>query len=148
MAVTIMDGGMGAELMRRGGASPLWSARALLDAPELVRAVHDDFINAGARVIITNTYSTIPSYLGKEGLEARWMELADLAGRIAREAADAPGEPVTVLGSLPPLNESYRHDLVPPDAEAVPAYEALAQTLAPYVDGFVAENHVVCARSA
>ena len=136
----ILDGGMGGEILRRAGRSELWSAQALLDAPDLVAGVHRDYIDAGAEIIITNTYSTIPSYLAKAGLEGRYVELAELAGRIARQQADAAPHPVQVAGSLPPLDESYRHDLVPSDEAARPIYRTLAQTLKPFVDLFLCET--------
>ncbi|MEM7220940.1 MAG: homocysteine S-methyltransferase family protein [Pseudomonadota bacterium] len=145
----ILDGGMGGELIKRGASSSteLWSAQALLDAPEVVRAVHQDYIDAGARLIITNSYSTIPSYLGKLGMSERFEELTALAARIARETADAADAPVQVAGSLPPLSESYRADLVPPDEEARPIYDRLVAVLAPYVDVFLCET-MSCAREA
>jgi len=64
--LTILDGGMGGELQRRGiGASDgLWSAKALIEHPDLVADIHNQYILAGARIITTNSYSTIPSYLG------------------------------------------------------------------------------------
>ena len=87
--LTIMDGGMGSELLKRSGQrGGLWSAQALLDAPETVAQVHQDYIDAGARLIITNTYSTVPSYLQKGGWQDRFLELATLAGQIARDVAD------------------------------------------------------------
>ena len=140
--ITVLDGGMGAELIRREVTprGELWSAQALLDAPEKVLEVHRDYITAGAEIIITNSYSTIPSYLGKLGLTDRFRELTELAGRIAREAADAAEGPVRVAGSLPPLDESYRPDLAPPDDEALPIYRALAEALNPYVDLFLCET--------
>ena len=49
-------------------STELWSAQALLDAPDVVAQVHRDYIEAGARIIISNSYSTIPSYLGKLGM--------------------------------------------------------------------------------
>ena len=105
--ITILDGGMGAELIRRGAATSggLWSAQALLDNPEAVVETHHDFIRAGARLIITNSYSSIPSYLEKEGLEDRYEELTSLAGQLARRAADETKENVRGAGSLPPLSE-------------------------------------------
>ena len=150
--VTVLDGGMGSELNRRGDSpgTKLWSAQALLDAPEAVSAVHDEFIEAGAEIIITNTYSTIPSYLGKSGLAERYLELAGLAGKLARESADdaqTTQRKIQVAGALPPLDESYRADLVPEDDVARPIYRALANTLAPFVDLFVCET-MSCAREA
>ena len=140
--VTILDGGMGGELIRREQAprGELWSAQALLDAPEAVLTLHRDYIAAGADIIITNTYATIPSYLEKLGLEARYAELAGLAARLARQAADEADREVLVAGSLPPLGESYRPDLSPPDAEARPVYRTLAEALDPFVDLHICET--------
>lgn len=137
-----MDGGMGRELIRRGAAkrTGLWSALALIDAPRTVFEAHKDFIAAGARIITTNSYSCIPSYLGKAGLQDRYVELAALAGRLAREAAEASGTEAHVAGCLPPLSESYRPDLVPADEEARPIYAALARALEPFVDLFLCET--------
>ena len=140
-AVVLLDGGMGGELQRRtGSSSPLWSAQALLDEPDLVRQLHDDYICAGARAITTNTYSTVPSYLDKGGLAGRFAELAETAARIARDAADAAPREVLVLGSVPPLEESYRPDLVPDDQTAAQVYPALVEALAPHVDAFICET--------
>ena len=140
--LTILDGGMGGELIRRE-ATPrgeLWSAQALLDAPDAVREVHDDYIVAGADIITTNSYSTIPSYLGKLGLAGRFEELTALAGQIARAAADQADRSVLVAGSLPPLDESFRWDLAPSDDEAMPVYRALVTALNPFVDLFFCET--------
>lgn len=128
--------------MRRGGSTGkgLWSAQALREAPELVAEIHRDFINAGAAVIITNTYSTVPSYMEKEGLGDQYLTYAGLAGEIARQVADETPGAVNVAASLPPLSESYRPDLVPPDEESRPVYEALANVLNPYADLFLCET--------
>ena len=54
----MLDGGLATELERHGANldHELWSAKMLLDAPELVRKVHLDFLNAGADIIATATY--------------------------------------------------------------------------------------------
>ncbi len=140
--VSVMDGGMGRELIRRGVArrGGLWSARALLDAPQVVVETHGAFIAAGAGIITTNSYSCVPSYLSKVGLEDRYVDLAALAGRLARKAADNSGRKVLVAGGLPPLSESYRPDLVPSDGESRPLYATLAQALEPSVDLYLCET--------
>lgn len=146
--LTILDGGMGQELTQRlqtrGG---LWSAQALVDAPQVVAQIHREFIEAGADTILTNTYSTIPSYLAKAGLADQYLHYAQLAGEIAREVADAFDAPIRVMASIPPLQESYRHDLVPADNPSREVYESLVATLAPYVDGFVCET-MSCVRES
>ncbi len=51
--VVLLDGGMGQELRRRGvqGTTTLWSAHALISAPDIVQTVHEDYIKAGARIV-------------------------------------------------------------------------------------------------
>lgn len=139
--VTILDGGMGNELLRRSGKrTPLWSAQILLDDPDLVVETHLDYIHAGAGIITTNSYSTVPSYLTNSGLQDSYVPLTRLAGELARSAVDRSGAEVLVAGSLPPLSESYRPDLVPPDDEARPIYAGMAAALEPSVDLFLCET--------
>ena len=58
----LLDGGMGRELMRIGAPfrQPEWSALALIEAPEFVLKAHQAFIEAGARIITTNSYALVP----------------------------------------------------------------------------------------
>ena len=140
--LTLLDGGMGRELARRGAPfrQPEWSALALMEAPEHVQAVHQDFIVAGARVITTDSYAVVPFHLGEDVFAAQARALADRAGRLARAATDDAGVPgVRVAGSLPPLFGSYRPDLF--DAER--AQEVLAPLVAGlsgHVDLWLAET--------
>lgn len=59
MTVTLLDGGMGQELVRctRDCATPLWSTQVRVDHPEPVGQVHDGFFAAGATIKTTNTYA-------------------------------------------------------------------------------------------
>ncbi len=141
-SVTVMDGGMGAELARRGVISDdaPWSATALMQAPDEVVATHRDFIAAGAELIITNSYSCTPESLAKVGLAHRYAELAGVSGRLARAAVDGAGGETLVAGGLPPLSQSYRSDVVPADEEARPIYANLAAALEPHVDLFICET--------
>ena len=138
----VLDGGMGRELRFRGVAtlSTIWSANALLVAPEVVRAVHADYIAAGAQVITTNTYGVIRHELARVGLAHRLRELNELAGQLAVDAREAAPHEVWIAGSLPPLNGSYRPDRVWPFAKAAPLYREQAEILAPYVDLFICET--------
>ena len=138
----LLDGGMGKELIFRGVPIPetIWSANALLVAPDIVRDVHRDYIAAGADVITTNTCGVIRGDLAKEGLEDRFAELNMLACRLAREARDASDCPVWIAGSLPPLRGSYRPDLVGDVAAIAPLYEEQAALLAPHIDVFLCET--------
>ena len=142
MTTTLLDGGMGRELRMRGVEilDTIWSANALLTAPDVVREAHRDYIAAGADVITTNTYGVIRSDLAKEGVEDRFAELNRLACELAVEARAESGRNVTIAGALPPLQGSYRADLVGPFAEIEPAYREQAGILAPHVDLFICET--------
>lgn len=108
----IMDGGMGRELERMGAPfkQPEWSALALMEAPETVRAAHDNFIHAGAEVIITNSYAIVPFHIGQERFNDQGRDLIALSGKLAREAANNAPHKVIVAGSIPPLFGSYNPD--------------------------------------
>ncbi len=140
--VTLLDGGMGRELRRRGVeiSDTIWSASALIEAPDVVRQVHADYIAAGADVITTNSYGVIRADLAKEGIEERFAELNTLAGSLAAEARAASGREVLIAGALPPLRGSYRPDLVGPDDKIKPLYREQAELLAPHVDLFICET--------
>ena len=133
---------MGNELLKRTSkpSSGLWSAQFLIDSPNLVKEVHQAYVDVGAQVITTNTYSTIPSYLEKENKTHLMKDLIKKAGAIAREVADANNQETLVAGSLPPLDESYRPDLVPEEKESIPIYEELIEELNAYVDIFLCET--------
>jgi S-methylmethionine-dependent homocysteine/selenocysteine methylase len=133
---------MGRELRRRGVriADTIWSASALLDAPETVRQVHADFIAAGADVIITNTYGVIRHELAREGVEDRFADLNRLACELAARACAEAGRQVLIAGALPPLRGSYRPDLVGPYDEIEPLYAEQAALLAPHVDLLICET--------
>jgi len=140
--IVILDGGMGQEIIRRGVPQRhgLWSASALIEAPQVVRAIHEDYIRAGARVVTTNTYITARTRLEIAGIPERFAELNRLAGELARQARDACGEAVLIAGSLPPLYASYRPDLVRGFEISAPCYREMADVLAPYVDLFLCET--------
>ena len=136
-----LDGALGSILLDRANksSSGLWSAQFLLDDPEAIKLHYEEYIGIGSDLITTNTYSTIPSYLNKEKISAKMPELVDIAGKLAKEVADQH-EHVRVAGSLPPLEESYRPDLVLTKGEALPIYKTLIEGLLPYVDIFLCET--------
>ena len=141
MTITILDGGMGQELLTRSAAQPtgLWSAQILMDDPDLVRAVHADYLDAGADVITTNSYVLHRDRLAPFGVEDRFEELHSLACRLAVEARDAHGTGL-VAGSLGPNARSYRPDLALPEDQAVEAFAEIARLQVPYVDLLLCET--------
>ena len=139
--MVILDGGMGRELQRCGAPfrQPEWSALALSEAPEVVVAVHAAFIEAGAQVITSNSYAVVPFHIGEERFASEGLELASIAGQLARKAADASARPVKVAGSLPPLFGSYRPDLFQPE-RVTEVLTPLLQGLGAHVDLWLAET--------
>ena len=111
--VRILDGGMGQELLARGIESKgtLWSASALLDENyhQLVLDTHLDFIDAGAEVIVTTTFSTRRMKLRENNIEEKFEYLNIKAGEIAQKAKML-NEGVFVAGGLPPQNFVYQAD--------------------------------------
>ena len=136
-----LDGALGSILLQRANkpSTGLWSAQFLLNDPDAIKSLYEDYVSIGSEVITTNTYSTIPSYLEKEKISVRMPELIDIAGKLAREVADNHKN-VRVAGSLPPLEESYRPDLVQDEAQSLPIYKAIIEGLLPYVDIFLCET--------
>ena len=140
--ITILDAGMGKTLSMKGVEIPptIWSANALIVAPEIVLEIHRENISAGARMITTNSYGIIPADLRKEGLEEKFVELNQSAGQLAQKAARESVEVVEVAGSLPPLNGSYRPDRVLRKEIVEPIYRQQSEALCPYVDIFLCET--------
>src|SRR5262249_26353454 len=123
-------------------ALPLWSARPLLEDPELVWTIHGDEVASGADVLTADTFRTHARTLAKAGLAERSGELTALAVRLAHQAAAAPGREVFVAGSLSPLEDCYRPDLAPDDDALEREHDAQARRLAEAgVDLILAETH-------
>ncbi len=139
--ITILDGGLGQELIARSGKAPtgLWSAQMLMDMPELVQSVHADYFKAGAQVATTNSYVLLPDRLAPFGAEAQFTSLHQKACEIAVRARDAYGSGL-VAGSIGPTGRSYRPDLALPEAEGAKVYAEIAQLHAPYVDFHILET--------
>jgi len=120
--VLLADGATGTNLFDMGlssGDSPeLWN-----DAhPDRIRALHRAFVDAGADIILTNSFGANARRLKLHGLEARTRELCRKAAALAREVADAAGRSVVVAGSVGPTG-----DLLAPlgaltEAEAVDVF--------------------------
>jgi S-methylmethionine-dependent homocysteine/selenocysteine methylase len=102
--VLILDGAMGTELQRRGVPmnGTTWSANAMATHTDVVRAVHEDYLRAGAEVLITNSFATSRHVLTPTGLADRVKELNRRSVDLAREARDrvSPNKPVWIAGSI------------------------------------------------
>jgi S-methylmethionine-dependent homocysteine/selenocysteine methylase len=138
----LLDGGMGRELWYRGIEVPntIWSAQALVDAPEVVRDIHRDYILAGADVITTNTYAVRRESFTAIGLGDQFESTMVLACTLAIEVRETSGREVFIAGSIAPLRGSYRPDLVGTLEEILPLYREQVGLMAPYVDLFLCET--------
>ena len=96
----ILDGGTGTDIQRRGApmSGETWCAEVNLTHPQIVKAVHEDYIRAGAEIITANTFATSALLFNALGRDAELLEIDRKAVAIAREAA--AGKPVAVAGSI------------------------------------------------
>jgi S-methylmethionine-dependent homocysteine/selenocysteine methylase len=141
--ITLLDGGMGQELLRRSSRpiTPLWSADIMLNEPELVRDLHRDFIVSGAQVITLNTYTATPQRLARENELAHIKELHRSAINAAIDAIDlAQCSDVLIAGCLPPLVASYRADVSLSFNESLAGYRQLVELQAQASDVFICET--------
>ena len=107
----LLDGGTGSELQRRGvdvskrtadGSIGAWSATANVDAPDAVRAVHEDYLRVGADIITTNSFWSNRTRLARLGQAHRMEEYTRVSVELAREAVDQGGLDAYVAGSMAP----------------------------------------------
>lgn len=161
----VLDAAMGTDLLARGALlpAPLWSAQALLDAPELVEAIHRENAEAGADVLTIASFRLHRRNLGGSSCSRSNRELIAEAVALARRAAEGkdeekislkgeegaqqrrsaarPSESPThpskripsslwIAGSLAPLEDCYRPDRVPSEAEISSEHAEMAEALA------------------
>lgn len=140
--IVLLDGGMGQELIARSSqpASPLWSAKILVDEPQLVAAVHRDYIDAGATVLTLNTYAVTPQRLAAQGSEELFERLQAQACDILARVRDESGRDMAIAGCLPPLVASYNPDVTPAYDVALAAYRRIVAAQAEHVDLFLGET--------
>ena len=89
--VVILDGALATELEARGADlnDPLWSAKILLEAPELIEQVHYDYFVAGADVAITASYqASLSGFMAKGLAEKQASDLIGLSVTLAQQARD------------------------------------------------------------
>ncbi len=141
--VILLDGGMGQEIVNRGGkvAYGEWAVAALYENPAMVQAIHRDYIQAGADIITTNTYSATRTRLRHVAMEDRFEQLVQLAGQLAVQAREtsAAGH-VKIAACLPPLEASYVSQFALSFDEMTARYRELMDLLDPYVDSYLGET--------
>lgn len=95
----VFDGAMGTQLYERGGALNKCFDEMSISAPNVVAAVHRDYVDVGVDVVQTNTYGANRFALGPHGLNERVAEICTASVRVARETVK---DRAYVAGSLGP----------------------------------------------
>lgn len=119
-----------------------------LTAPDMIRKIHTSYIEAGADLLETNTFSATSIAMADYGMEEIAPEIAEEGARMARKAADASGRPIGVMGAIGPTNKtlSLSPKVTDPGYRDVTfdqvreAYLEQARAMEPYVDFFLVET--------
>ena len=110
--VTVFDGGFGTELYRRNFFVNTSYDNLVLTEPAIVTAIHQSYIDAGAEVLTTNTYSANHIALNRFGLGEKVREINFAAVALARKAAAGKPE-VLIAGSIGPVSgENSKEDRI------------------------------------
>jgi S-methylmethionine-dependent homocysteine/selenocysteine methylase len=131
--IVLIDGGMGTELQMRGASmdAAAWSAVANLDHLELVQAIHEEYIKAGADVIITNTFASGRLSLAAAGRSGEFERANSNAVAAALRARENAGAEDTVVAGSIAMFHSFQDEERPDDARArADSYRAQAEILA------------------
>ncbi len=124
--ILILDGAMGTMIQRhklqeadyRGERFKEWprdlkgnNDLLVLTQPEIIRGIHEAYLEAGADLIETNTFNAQTVSMADYGMEALSFEINVVAAKLAREAADkytalTPEKPRFVVGSIGPTNRT------------------------------------------
>ena len=135
----ILDGGMGQELLARGLVSKgtLWSASALLDEKnhQLVIDAHLSFINAGADVIVTNTFTTRRIRMEQNQVGHLFNFANEKACELALKAKEISKKNILIAGGLPAQSDTYQVDKRDKSIIEKDFYDQ-ATLINPYIDFF------------
>ena len=138
-SIKIMDGGMGQLLLEKGMISKgtLWSAGALVDDKyhDLLIDCHLSYINSGADVIVTNTFSCRKFRLKENNIQDQFKYLNKKACELAIQAKQISKKNVLIAGSLPSQRDTYVSD-VRSDYEIENDITEQTEILSEYVDFF------------
>ena len=107
--IILLDGGIGAELEKKGAKMDknLWCGKCSVDSPEFLKKVHENYIDAGADVITTNTYAATPISLRKHGYEESIELFNKQAVQIAKNAIENTNKQIALAGSVSSFGSFY-----------------------------------------
>ena len=137
----LLDGGIGTEVMRRGIR---WRQHGIEDAPDTIRDIHRDYLNAGVDILTTHTFNLTKrnfinffrdgehmGLIGASGLPSKAVELCRSAVTLAKEALTESGkaETVPLAASISPVMHLFRPDLSPPGKDCLTHHRECAEIL-------------------
>ncbi|BAK35636.1 methionine synthase [Microlunatus phosphovorus NM-1] len=154
--VLLLDGSMGVYIQRKGLSEAEFRGERFADwpqdltgnndllsitQPEVIRSIHDSYLEAGADIIETNTFSAQRISMADYGMEELSYELNLVSAQLARAACDAyatPGHPRFVAGALGPTNRtaSISPDVNDPGARNID-YQELVEAYLEQARGLV-----------
>lgn len=120
--VLVADGATGTNYFKMGLTSGDPPEFWVTDHPDRVKSLHQQFVDAGADIILTDTFGCNRHRLKLHKAEPRVHELASGAARLAREVADASDRPVVVAGSIGPTGELFEPLGAMTEAEAIDTF--------------------------
>ena len=127
--ILLADGATGTNLfeagLMAGDAPDLWN----LEQPEAIKGLYQSFVDAGADIILTNTFGSTRHRLKLHKAEDQVFEINRRGAELAREVADAAGRPVVVAGSMGPTGELFEPLGALTEADAVAAFTEQAEGL-------------------
>lgn len=136
----VMDGGIGSELVKRGIR---WRGHGMRTDAPAVQKLHEEYLDAGADVIRTNTFqlnrriylnvfrnAEHMRHIGAPGLEKRASELTRKAVELAKAARERARKEAAIAGVMSPLEHCFRPDLSPSDQAAAKEHREIADLLA------------------
>jgi 5-methyltetrahydrofolate--homocysteine methyltransferase len=121
-SVLLADGATGTNYFKMGLTSGEPPEFWITDHPERVTLLHQQFVDAGADIILTNTFGCNRHRLKLHNAQSRVHELASGAARLARAVADASARPVVVAGSVGPTGELFEPLGALTEADAIDSF--------------------------
>ncbi len=153
--IILGDGALGTELYDRGVEVPshtesIWSALALTKNPEEIKQIHLDYIEAGSDFITINNYAVTQPLLERVNRADELTDLTLKSIELGKDAIKESSQDIKLAGSLPPLETSYRADLVQDQDKMIKQYAEISAILENEVDIIICEtmSSTIEARSA
>ena len=145
-SIALLDGGLGQEIHKRSNqdnSHSLWSVKVMLEEPEVVVGVHEDFIKAGAKILSLNNYTASITRLTRFGMQDKFEQIHQLAIELmntAVENAVSDRSEINIAGCLMPLAASYVSDAALDYQQSYDQYCKIIEVQIDGVDLFLTET--------